>query len=86
MATVKAFNIAGLKLWFWSNDHDPPHFHSKRSGEWEVKVHFMLEPSAMIEVKWSNVKIPARTLKSLCSLAQNHRASLLAEWEEVQGS
>jgi hypothetical protein len=86
MATVKAFEIAGLKLWFWSNDHDPPHFHAKRNGEWEVKIRFMHAPSDMIEVKWSTGKISAKALKSLRSLAEKHRVALLAEWEEVQNS
>jgi hypothetical protein len=37
----------------WSNDHEPPHFHARRAGEWEVKVHFLLEPAEMIEVVWA---------------------------------
>ena len=28
MATLKCFSIAGVKLWFWSNDRHPPHFHA----------------------------------------------------------
>ncbi len=56
MATVEAFQIEGLKLWFWSNDHEPPLFHAKRAGEWEVKVHFLLEPAEMIEVDWAKEK------------------------------
>lgn len=86
MATVKAFGFDGLKLWFWSNDHDPPHFHAKKNGEWEVKVHFLLDPSDMIEVKWAVKKISASNLKSICSQAEQHREKLLAEWQEVQGS
>ena len=86
MATVEAFEIAGLKMWFWSNDHDPPHFHAKRSGEWEVKVHLLFEPGDMVEIVWSE-KIPAsRTLKSLTALTEQHRAALLAQWEQVQGN
>ena len=84
MATVRAFQIAGLRIWIWSNDHEPPHFHVKRSGEWEVKVSFMLDPDDMIEVKWSEKDIPAKTLKTLCSRAERHRESLLAQWQEVQ--
>jgi len=42
MATVTAFRIPGLPIWFWSNDREPPHFHVKRRGESEVKVFFML--------------------------------------------
>jgi hypothetical protein len=86
MATVRAFQMAGLKLWFWSNDHEPPHFHAKRSGEWEVKVHFLWEPSEMIEVVWADKKPSSKVLKSLTALAEEHRAELLAQWEQVQGN
>jgi hypothetical protein len=83
MATVVAFSLEGLKLWFHSNDHEPPHFHAKRRGEWEVKVHFLEDGGQMIEVKWQ-VKAPsARTLKEITTLAAEHRASLLEEWEAV---
>lgn len=41
MARVRAFEIDGLVLWFFSYDHDPPHFHAKRAGEWEVRVYFL---------------------------------------------
>jgi hypothetical protein len=37
---VESFEISGLSCWFWSNDHDPPHFHVKKHGEWEIKVKF----------------------------------------------
>lgn len=86
MATVEAFEIAGLKMWFWSNDHDPPHFHAKRSGEWEVKVRFLFEPADMVEIVWSEKKPPSKTLKSLTALAEEHRAALLAQWEQIQGN
>jgi len=83
MAIVRAFSIEGLKSWFWSADHDPPHFHAKRSGDWEVKVHFMEAPSAMIEVKWANKQPSRNALKELTSLAEAHRAELLEQWEEI---
>ena len=84
MATVQAFQVSGLKMWFWSNDHEPPHFHAKRSGEWEVKVSFMLGPDDMIEIKWSEKEVPAKTLKNLRSKAERYREDLLAQWQEVQ--
>ena len=86
VATVRAFQIAGLKLWFWSNDHEPPHFHAKRSGEWEVKVHFLLEPAEMIEIVWADKRPSSKALKNLTSHAEEHRAELLAQWEEIQGN
>ncbi|MEW4526950.1 DUF4160 domain-containing protein [Maioricimonas sp. JC845] len=85
MATVEAFAIAGLKIWFWSNDHEPPHFHAKRDGEWEVRVHFLLDPSEMIEVCWSRRPPTSRTLKDLTALAEQHRERLLQQWESIHG-
>lgn len=85
MATVQAFQVEGLKIWFWSNDHEPPHFHAKRSGEWEVKVRFMLDPSEMIEVEsWSKKSPPKKGLKELTSLAAKHRVELLTQWQAMR--
>ena len=84
MATVRAFQIERLKIWFWSNDHEPPHFHAQKSGEWEIKVSFMLDPAEMIEVKWGEKAVPAKTLKTICSLAEQHRIELLEQWENIQ--
>ncbi len=86
MATVNAFHISSLKLWFWSLDHDPPHFHAKKSGEWEVKVLFLLDRTEMVEVKWAKKQPSASLLKQLCNLAEKHRIALLAEWESLRGA
>jgi len=85
MATVAAFRINGLKIWFWSNDHDPPHFHAKRAGEWEVKVSFMLDQAEMIEIEsWSRKQPGKKVLRELTALAAAHRAALLAQWQEIR--
>jgi len=86
MATVTAFEIVGLKIWFWSNDHEPPHFHAKRSGEWEVKIKFMLDPSEMVEVKWSKKTPPKSVLNKLTSMAKAHRVELLEQWQAIRDS
>jgi hypothetical protein len=75
-----------VQLWFWSLDHEPPHFHAKRDGEWEVKVRFLLEPADMIELKWANKKPAARALRELALLAEEHRLALLKQWEQIQGA
>lgn len=86
MALVRAFEIEGLRTWFWSDDHEPPHFHAKRSGEWEVRVQFLSAPDAMIEVVWTRKQqLPGKSLKQLCALAEAHRVELLAQWAEIQG-
>ena len=84
MATVRAFQIPGVTVWFWSNDHEPPHFHAKRRGEWEVKVSFLLDAKEMIEIVWSEKEPPQRALQELTSLAEQHRVALLEQWQELR--
>ena len=86
MAVVSAFHVPGLKMWFWSYDHEPPHFHAKREGQWEVKVHFLRAPGAMIELVWADKKPQSRLLGELARLAEAFRLELLEEWEEIHGN
>jgi hypothetical protein len=86
MALVEAFSIQGLRLWFWSNDHDPPHFHAKKTGEWEVKVSFLLDEAEMLEVKWQAKKPSERILSKLRAKAREHREALLEEWTAIRQS
>ena len=83
MATLRPFDIRGLKLWFWSGDHEPPHFHAKRQGEWEVKVSFLLEPGEMIEFVGTGKEPGRSTVKEITRLAEEHRLELLEQWEEI---
>ncbi len=83
MATVSAFQISGVSMWFWSLDHQPPHFHAKRRGEWEVKVYFLRQPSEMIEVEWADKKPSGKLLKDIATLAEAYRVELLVQWEEI---
>ena len=85
MATVTAFQISGLKIWFCSNDHEPPHFHVKRRGEWEVKVSFLLAPDDMIEILGSGSP-SKKELKTLTQLAVEHRLELLEQWQQIRES
>jgi hypothetical protein len=85
MATVRAFEIPGLKLWFWSDDHEPPHFHAKRAGEWEVKVSFLVEPDEMIAFCWVEKRPSSRDLNEITDLSEEHRVALLEQWEEIHG-
>jgi hypothetical protein len=79
---VDAFTVAGLYLWFNSNDHLPPHFHAEKSNEWEVIVRFLRDPSEMIEVQWQLRSPGGAMLKKLRSAAEEHREVLLVEWEK----
>lgn len=84
MGSVDSIAVAGLELWFNSNDHLPPHFHAEKTGEWEVRVYFLREQREMFETKWTARRgRPSRgDLKELATLVETHRAELLAEWEQ----
>ena len=83
MPTVTAYRVPGLKMWFGSFDHEPPHFHAKREGEWEVKVHFLRVPEAMIELVWADKEPQNRFLREVSRLAAEHRPELLQQWEAI---
>jgi hypothetical protein len=86
MPRVQAFEIDGLDLWFPSNDHEPSHFHAKRSGEWEVRVHFLMNDREMIEVKWlksSKMRVSKQDKQEIIELVNAHRHQLLQEWERI---
>ncbi|WP_165073158.1 DUF4160 domain-containing protein [Paludisphaera rhizosphaerae] len=80
MSKVDCFEIDGLQCWFYSNDHDPPHFHVKRRGEWEMRVYFAEGEARMFELKWGN-RPGTRLLRRLAELVAAHRIQLQAEWE-----
>jgi Domain of unknown function (DUF4160) len=84
MAKVTSFSIVGMKLWFYSNDHEPPHFHAKRDGEWEYKVKFLEPVNNMFELVRSAKKAQmARTDRELLrALVERHRLQILREWEQ----
>jgi hypothetical protein len=77
---VACFEIAGLTCWFWSSDHDPPHFHVKRKGEWELKVKFTEGAARMFEPVWGDAP-KAKVLREIAKNVNERRLQLLAEWE-----
>lgn len=85
MATLKSFSRPGLKLWFYSNDHEPPHFHAKRKEEWELRVKFLETGEGMFEMKWrksGKTTVSAQDKKMLIEMIEKHRLEILQEWEE----
>ena len=83
MATLECFCIGGMKLWFWSHDHRPPHFHAKRCGEWEVRVNFLESPGQMFDFIWiaKKARMSRQDRKLLEEMVERHRMLLLSEWE-----
>ena len=78
MPKVACFEIPGLSCWFWSNDHDPPHFHAKKEGEWEIRVKFT--ETEMFESVWGD-EPSGKVLRQLRKAVRDNRDDLLAEWE-----
>jgi Domain of unknown function (DUF4160) len=78
---VACIRIAGLRLWFISGDHEPPHFHAEKAGEWGVKVSFLLDESEMYEVVWTvRAGRPGRRdLRKLTAEVLAHRPRLFEE-------
>ena len=85
MSKVAAFIIDGVELWFRSADHEPPHFHVRKAGEWEIKVHILTTTSDRLEFnfKWprSGASVPGRLQKQLREATVGCREALLTEWE-----
>ena len=87
MPRVAAISIAGMDLWFWSNDHSPAHFHASRVDEWEIAVRFMsCTPNSLdFEVKWGSGP-NARDRKALLHAVLARRGELLVERETTVAS
>jgi hypothetical protein len=81
MGKVDVISIHGVEFIFWSNDHDPPHFHAKKAGEWEYKVHFMEAKEQMLEMLWENKSMKGNLRRDLVELVASNRLALFAEWE-----
>ena len=84
MAKLECISISGVLLWFYSNDHRPPHFHAKRRGEWEYRVKFLEPADRMFELVWSKGKrrMSKTEREGLVELVEENRFELLREWEE----
>ena len=83
MARLKCFSIDGMELWFWSNDHEPPHFHAKRKQEWEISVNFLESESKMFVTKWQQKPCSSRDKKALQHMVRKYRMQLIREWENL---
>ena len=90
VAKVRAFEISGLKIWWWSREGDIPHFHVKKSGEWEIKVRFLscTRKNLDFEAIWnSKSRLFTKSERQILleSITEN-MDQLLREWEESRPS
>jgi len=79
MGRVEALEVAGLVLWFNSNDHLPPHLHAERPGKWGVAIRFLRPRDEMIEVIWGRGP-SGRERRELLDRVEARRFELHAEW------
>ena len=87
MGRVDAFQLAGLSLWFNANEHEPPHFHAERPGEWELRVFFLAPEEEMFEVVYAIGRRgpPSGTKRRISRMVATHRIDLIAEWTVKTG-
>jgi hypothetical protein len=84
LGQVDAFAVQGVKLWFNSSDHLPPHLHAKRQGEWEIRVFFLecTEGNLAYQKKWGRREPSHADRTAILSGVLGHRVALLEEWEQ----
>lgn len=80
---VECIQIAGLTLWFNSNDHLPPHFHVTKTEEWEIRIYFLRCSEGLLDfdIKWGNGP-SGKLQRELLSMVLENRTTLFAEWEQ----
>lgn len=85
MGKVESFSLSGLRLWFNSYDHRPPHFHVKKPSAWEIRVFILTTQDKNLDfnVKFNTgKKLPTSAeQKEIAILVVNYREQLLLEWE-----
>jgi hypothetical protein len=82
---VACFAVAGIELWFNSNDHRPPHFHAEKPGEWEVRVFFLSDSREMFDLVYPKKfrRMNRVDLKEIGKQADARRFELLQQWKSV---
>jgi hypothetical protein len=86
MTKVACFSVTGIEMWIPSGDHEPPHFHARKPGEWSARVYFLEAPGEMIRRKRPrHARIRGNDRKALVTGAAANRTALLAEWQRCQG-
>jgi len=87
MGRVEAFSVDGLVMWFWSEDHLPPHFHVKKTGEWEITVSILqtTEGALAFESKWGSGPSGRLQVQLARNVVEN-RDALYREWSRKTGA
>jgi len=79
------YQLEGYEIFWYSNDHDPPHFNIEKRGHWGIKIKFTLSTDKHLEFEmvWQNQnRGPSSKEKKLFGeYIKQHQAHLLQEWE-----
>lgn len=89
MPKVTAFTIDGLILNFYTNgEHDPPHFHAKKLGKWEIRINYTLctETELHYKLKWPktlgrNMGPTSAEIQLILANVLQHRHALQLQWD-----
>ena len=86
MGDVDAFSIPGLKCYFSSNDHPPPHFEVLKRGHWVIRVYFLRSGKVrglnwVYKNRWRGNPTGAEEA-AILEMVLAHRRGLLREWNE----
>ena len=85
LGRVECFAFPGIDLWFNSSDHDPPHFHARKPGVWEIRVYFRscTEHDLDFSTKFlfHGLGPSRRERRGLLDLVLAHQGELYEEWE-----
>ena len=84
MPRVRCISQAGVELIFFSNDHDPPHFHAVKHDHWHYRVLFLLPEERMLRRKAGPRSMPGSTRRKLLARVAARRIELLDEWEATR--
>ena len=85
MGKVECCSLPGYLFTFPSRDHEPPHVHIRRFGEWEIRVDLRQTTTKHLSwtPKWPKTyRGPSRTIRmKIAKLIVENRTQLIEEWE-----
>jgi len=84
MPRLRCFTMDGVLVWFYTHDHEPPHFHARKLDAWEIRVFFGASTSTalMYEYVWQQRAMTGREERTLRALVAEHAGDILIEWTD----
>lgn len=83
LTVAELFKINGFKVVIFSDDHDPPHIHS-RKGNFEVKIDISGESAKLMAGEENSRRADdKKPRKQALKIADDNLAILIKEWERI---